>query len=239
MIEADWPDGSARCLHALLVHGAGGGGWEWNLWRGVLEAEGFHVVAPDLQPVAGGIAATTWADYVEQVFAALRVLPEPRVAIGASLGGLLALAAMQSVHVDALVLANPVPPAPWHVQLPSRDWPDVVLWRQDARLASTRRALPDADDASALFAFRHWRDESGAVLREAHAGVVLHRPEASRLLCIASNGDTDVPFEATRSFAEAWEADLWPLAGSSHAGPLLGRNATQVAARVVDWLSSR
>ena len=32
--------------HVLLIHGAGGGGWEWNLWAPVLKARGFAVAAP-------------------------------------------------------------------------------------------------------------------------------------------------------------------------------------------------
>ena len=48
---------------ALFVHGAGGGGWEWNVWRGVFEAAGFHVEAPDLMPVHGDVAATRLQDY--------------------------------------------------------------------------------------------------------------------------------------------------------------------------------
>ena len=49
-------------LPVLLVHGAGGGGWEWNLWRGVFEAADIAVVAPDLQLVAAGLAATGFGD---------------------------------------------------------------------------------------------------------------------------------------------------------------------------------
>ena len=125
---------------ALLVHGAGGGGWEWNVWRGVFEAAGIAVAAPDLQPVAAGLAATGFDDYLQQARDALRALPRPRVAVGASLGGLLALGIADAA--DALVLVNPLPPAPWHASLPSRPWPDVVPWRRHARLEGTRRALP-------------------------------------------------------------------------------------------------
>ena len=80
-----------RSRAVLLVHGAGGGGWEWNVWRGVWEAAGFRVAAPDLVPVRGDVAATRLQDYQAQVSAALAALPRPRVLVGASLGGLLAL----------------------------------------------------------------------------------------------------------------------------------------------------
>jgi pimeloyl-ACP methyl ester carboxylesterase len=226
----------APVRHALLLHGAGGGGWEWNLWRGVLVASGIEVATPDLQPAAGGLEVTTFDDYVAQARTALRVLPRPRAAIGASLGGLLAMAC--AGEADALVLVNPLPPRPWSASLPSKEWPDVVCWRGDARLATTRRALSDADDATALFAFRHWRDESGAVLRAAQAGIDVAKPSCP-VLFVVSTRDEDVPPALTRALARDWDAELLQVASPSHAGPLLGRGAPVLAAQVAGWLSAR
>lgn len=223
-----------RSRAALLVHGAGGGGWEWNVWRGVLEAAGFQVAAPDLVSVRGDVAATRLQDYQAQVRAALAALPRPRVLVGASLGGLLALDAAEGA--DVVVLVNPLPPVPWHVDMPARDWPDVVPWRRAARLSGTREAMPDADDATTLFAFRHWRDESGAVLREAWRGVATERP-ACPMLCVASAHDDDVPPSITRAMAEAWGADVLQAVSGSHVGPLLGREAAGIAAQAVEWLN--
>ncbi|BDU17632.1 alpha/beta fold hydrolase [Lysobacter auxotrophicus] len=222
--------------HAVLVHGAGGGGWEWNVWRRVLAAEGFEVDALDLEPGSGGLESTGFDDYVAQVRAALDAAPHPCALVGASLGGLLAMACADAA--DALVLVNPVPPAPWADRLPRRDWPDLVHWRHDARLASTRRALPDSDDATALYAFRRWRDESGAVLRQAHAGLLLDAP-ACPTLCIASALDEDVPPELTVELARAWDADLVRVASPGHVGPLLGRDAATVATQAALWLTPR
>lgn len=226
----------APVRHALLLHGAGGGGWEWNLWRGVFAASGIEVAAPDLQPAAGGLEVTTFDDYLAQARTALRALLRPRAVIGASLGGLLAMACAD--EADALVLVNPLPPRPWSASLPSKEWPDVVRWRGDARLASTRRALPDADDATALFAFRHWRDESGAVLRSAQAGIDIAKPQCP-VLCVVSTKDEDVPPTLTRALAREWDAELLQSASPSHAGPLLGRSAAALAAQVAGWLSAR
>ena len=218
-----------------MLHGAGGGAWEWNLWRPVLEAAGLCTMAPDLQVAADGLEATRLADYIEQADAALRALPGPRVVVGASLGGLVA-AAIAGDQADALVLVNPLPPAPWAADLPGQDWPDRVPWGRDARLDSTRRAIPEADPATALFAFRRWRDESGRVLREAHAGLVVSQP-ACAVLCVVSGADCDVPASVTTALARAWGADRLDLPGTSHVGPLLGRAATDCAARVVTWLA--
>ncbi|WP_394004410.1 alpha/beta fold hydrolase [Luteimonas sp. WGS1318] len=223
---------SNRTFDLLLVHGAGGG-WEWALWRHVLEARGHRVHAPDLQPAVAGIAATRYADYAQQVRDAVERLPRPRVLIGASLGGLLALDAAD--RADALVLVNPLPPAPWHAHLPARAWPDVVRWGRDARLSSTRRALADADAATALAAMRQWRDESGAVLRAAYAGIVLARPTVP-VLCVASQADDDVPPAVTQALAEAWGAERLVSAATTHVGPLLGADAANTARAVDAWL---
>jgi alpha-beta hydrolase superfamily lysophospholipase len=221
---------------ALFVHGAGAGGWEWNTWLGVFAAAGVQVAAPDLAASPSGLEHTGFDDYLRQVRETVRGLPRPRALVGASLGGLLAACAAD--QADALVLVNPLSPTPWHAQLPTREWPDVVPWRRDARLSSTRRALPDADDATALFAFRHWRDESGAVMRTAHAGVDVDRP-ACPVLCIASQVDEDVPPALTAALAMEWRADLLRVPAVSHVGPLLGRAAADVAAQALAWLSAR
>lgn len=219
---------------ALLVHGAGGGGWEWNVWRGVFEAAGIVVSAPDLQPVAAGLVATGFDDYLQQAREALLALPRPRVVIGASLGGLLALHV--AVAADAVVLVNPLPPAPWHAALAPRTWPDVVPWRRHARLDGTRRALPDTDEATALFAFRHWRDESGAVLRHAYAGDGGARP-ACPALFVLSQVDDDVPPAIPSAMATAWSSEVLQTVSPSHVGPLLDRHASGVAGQTVEWLN--
>ncbi|GAB3343156.1 alpha/beta hydrolase [Marilutibacter aestuarii] len=222
-----------RAGHALLLHGAGGGGWEWAIWSGVFEAAGLAVSAPDLVPAGAGLAATGIEDYRAQAEAALRVLPRPRLLVGASLGGLLA-AAIARGEADALVLVNPLPPAPWAAELPARDWPARVPWARLARLDSTRRAIPDADPASALYAFRRWRDESGRVLRQAHEGLDLPPPDCP-VLCVASGQDRDVPPGVTDGLARAWGADRMALPGASHVGPLLGREAVACAEAVLAW----
>lgn len=225
-----------RTTSALLIHGAGGGGWEWNVWRAMFEAAGLATVAPDLRPAPAGIAATRLHDYRAQMQAALLALPRPRAVIGASLGGLVALGL--AGDADACVAVNPIPPAPWHTGLAARLWPDIVPWGREARLDGTRRAIPDADAASALFAFRRWRDESGAVLREAYAGVRIDSLP-SRLLCVVSDRDADVPPEAADAFAQAVQADVLRLPGASHVGPLLGCGAAKAAGQVLAWLSAR
>ncbi|MBB5015979.1 alpha/beta hydrolase [Rehaibacterium terrae] len=228
----------AAAPSALFVHGAGGGGWEWTVWKRVFAAHGWRTAAPDLLPTPGGLAVTRLPDYLAQTVAAAGALPPPRVLVGASLGGLLALMAAERVAPAALVLVNPLPPAPFAAELPAcAPHPAIVPWGREATLAGTRRALPDADEATCLYAFRRWRDESGAVLNAARAGIEV-APPACPVLAIASSDDEDVPPTLTARFADAIGADLLRVPGS-HVGPLLGRQAAAVAAQTVAWLNAR
>src|SRR5688500_2639167 len=131
-----------RGAPVLMIHGAGGGGWEWNVWRRVYAAAGFEVAAPTLESAAGGLEATTLDDYLAQVRAAW---PERApLLVGASLGGLLALALAAERDCAALVLINPLPPAPEAARSPGRAaYPARIGWGRDVSLAGTRRALPD------------------------------------------------------------------------------------------------
>jgi pimeloyl-ACP methyl ester carboxylesterase len=157
------------------------------------------------------------------------------VLVGASLGGLLALAAATDVRPAALVLVNPLPPAPLHALLPTRGAnAAVVHWRRNATLAGTRRALPDADDATCLYAWRRWRDESGAVLDEALAGIALPTPPCPALV-LASRHDSDVPAALSRRLAEHLQAQFL-VVDASHVGPLLGRACASSARLVAAWL---
>lgn len=231
MSEADAP---AASRVAVFVHGAGGGGWEWGVWTRVFAAHGFGVQAPDLMAGPSGLAATSLQDYIDQVG---RWLHEARgrhpgafvVLVGASLGGLLALAHVRSA--DALVLVNPMPPE----GLPAPPRPAVVPWGREASLAGTRRAMPDADESAALFAFRRWRDESGQVLDQAAAGLDLPVADTPAWV-LASDDDDDVPAQRSRALAVRLGASVqaWP---GSHVGPLLGRKAAAAAERAVEWLN--
>jgi len=219
-----------------MLHGAGGGGWEWNLWRGVFEAAGHAVVTPDLQPAPDGLAAATLDDYARQATAALRGCDGAAIVVGASLGGLLAQMLATTQPLRALVLVNPLPPLPEASMLPPADLPAdaIVPWHSRARFASTCRAMPDADDIARLYAFRRWRDESTAVLARAHAGVELPLPGCPTLL-IASELDEDVPPAVTAALAARQSAELICVPGG-HLAPLLGGRAAEAARTALGWV---
>ncbi|MFC4819523.1 alpha/beta fold hydrolase [Dokdonella ginsengisoli] len=217
----------------VCVHGAGGGGWEWAIWARVFAARGHGVIAPDLQPAAAGLAATRYADYLEQVVQWCRGVGAPLALLGASLGGSLALAAAETAGAQALILVNPlVPRAPRPQPRPA-----VIPWGRERSLGGTRRAMADADDAACVYAFRRWRDESGAVLDEAEAAAATAPPCAT--LVLAGERDEDVPPPLSRALAIRLDADFERVAGAGHLGPLFGRGAASVAERAADWLEHR
>jgi pimeloyl-ACP methyl ester carboxylesterase len=222
----------------VCVHGAGGGGWEWGIWARVLAVRGFAVVAPDLMPSRNGIEKTSFLDYRSQVMDWCAGAGTNIVLVGASLGGLLALAAAPFAKPRALVLVNPMPPAGVLARPLHDRHPPVVPWASRRSLASTQRALPDADDAARLYALRRWRDESGAVLNDARDGIAIESPRCPVLL-FASEADAEVPAAVTRALGVRFAADVRTLSGASHIGPLLGRKAAGIAAEAAAWIAAR
>ena len=225
----------------LFLHGAGAWGGQWAIWRRMFEAEGWQVDAPDLQPVAAGVAATRFEDYVVQA-SAMIIADRHDVLVGASLGGLIARAALvrtSPVHRPrSLVLVNPLPTVPWVAALPAFDPADdpVVPWHSQGRFASTRRALPDGGFADQQRAFRHWRDESSTVLREAHAGIVL--PECGiPTLVIASDADETIPAAVSAAYAAGIGASLCRVPGG-HIAPVMGASAVVAARSTLAWLAT-
>ena len=220
-----------------MVHGAGGGGWEWNRWRAVFEAEGWQVDTPDLQPADVGLEATVLDDYLGQLRDRCRRSP-PTALIGASLGGLLCLALAEGLPGLSLVLVNPLPPSPESSELPERPvYPRRVAWQSAGRFAGTLEAMPESSSSARLFAFRHWRDESGQVLNTARDGLALPAPKAPCLM-FASEDDRDVPAEITARLALRLRASLLRLPGG-HLAPLLGDAAHQAAGHAVAWLNAQ
>ena len=224
------------CGHVLLLHGAGGGGWEWVVWHRVLASRGWQVRAPDLLPTETGLAATTWLDYLRQVGAERDALPRRRVLIGASLGASLALHA--ATDVDALVLVNPLPPSPRvdDSDAPSLGTGGLVPWSREGRFAGSLRALPD-DAVAARYAFSRWRDESVMVLRDALSIMLPPKPPMPVLVLIGG-ADADIPPAAMVSFARELGAEVRLLPGQNHLQPLLGRHAGVIATLAADWLDA-
>ena len=231
-------ENAERAPTIVAVHGAGGGGWEWGIWARVLGVRGFNVLAPDLMPSAGDLARTSFLDYRAQVLDWCAGAGTPFALVGASLGGLLALAAAPLARPSAIVLVNPMMPAGVLSRPTFEPRPPVIPWARERSLATTRRAMPDADDAARFYALRRWRDESGEVLNAARDGIAIDPPRCP-VLMLASELDADVPPAAMQALAVRLSADLESIAGASHVGPLLGRSAAAAAERVAGWLDGR
>jgi pimeloyl-ACP methyl ester carboxylesterase len=221
----------------VMIHGAGGGGWEYKFWQAELKSQGWKTIAPDMMPAKGGLAKTTLDDYVAQVVVACR--KEKRVIlVGASMGGALVLKAAEHVKPEAIVLVDAVPPKGtpgWPKS--SEPVPDVIRWA-NGPIKDTRDSMPDSDEATIQWAWKLWRDESGAVVRALHDGVECRKPTCP-VLAIIGREDTDIPPAVSRSVAQAYGADVQEYAGMSHVGPLLSRRAREVAAAVAHWLDAR
>ena len=214
----------------IMVHGAGGGGWEYRFWRPIFEKAGWRVVARDLVPASGGLARTRVGDYLRQVASWAPRRHRRLVLVGASMGGPLALALSRRLGAEATVLVNPVPPS----GMARRPAPPVVRWAHGP-YADTVAAMPDSDEATRRLAWPRWRDESGAVLDALAHGLRPRRP-SGRILVVVSGKDTDVPPALSRATARRLRADVLTLPQASHVGPLLGTGAPKVAASVLRWL---
>ena len=226
-----------------MVHGAGGGSWEWLIWQRVFAAAGAQTHALHLLP-SGALATTHYTHYLAQVQSQIALF-QPSVLIGASLGGLLAAEAVsaalpsnpaekssqQTCSVRALVLAAPMLKrgvSGMEIALP------VKRWAHAFERAKTARALPDADSAAIAFAHARWRDESASVLNSAYAGRNFTQAKLATLMLIAE-ADHDVPDAGLRAWANAEQMDVQCVRGASHAGLLLGRSAALTAELAHRW----
>lgn len=220
----------------VLIHGAGGGGWEYDLWRPVFTATGYQFIAKDLSPAPGGLEQTTFADYLKQV-----ADWTPRrgrvVLVGASMGGVLVLKAAEQVSPAAVVLVNSVPPAGVGLARPPKKHPEVVRWA-NGPLEETRSAMPDSDEKTVRWAWRRWRDESGSVLNTLSAGLAVRKPRCPVLVALGEK-DTDIPYATGLAIAEWAAADVLLYRGMSHVGPLMSTRAKEVAQAVTLWCRNR
>lgn len=216
----------------VCIHGAGGGGWEYDKWRTIFSAAGHQMIASDLVPSPDGLAATSFDDYLNQV---KEWLPAhgPIILVGASMGGILALKVAEVCQVAALVLVNSVPPAAVGKSRAGRDYPPVVHWA-NSPIEDTRESLFDSDEPTVQWAYTQWRDESGRVMNDIGAGVEVLPPTVPTL-AVLGEADTDIPYQTGLALAEWADADLFLYHGMSHVGPLLSQRAEEVARSVLLW----
>jgi pimeloyl-ACP methyl ester carboxylesterase len=221
----------------ILIHGAGGGSWQWRFWREVLEAENLTHQAVDLVAKEENLATTHFRDYVSQVVAVAQKSPRPPILIGVSMGGMLALKSAELLKTSALVLLNSLPPAAidsWHQK--RIRFPDIIPWGSRVTLDDTRRAMPEASDEIIRWAHSQWRDESGLVMRTLYHGIPTTSPKVPTLI-LNGAADRTVKPVIGEEMARRFGSDYICFTKVSHVGILLGRRAPFIARLTVEWLS--
>ena len=217
----------------VMIHGAGGGGWEYDLWKPVFEKAGYRVVARDLLPAVGGLTATRFEDYLRQV-QMWRPVSGKVILVGASMGGLLAMKSAELESPIAMVLVNSTTPAGVGPLRKGALAPPVIRWA-NGPLRDTEISMPDSDRKTILWAWKKWRDESGAVLNEIRKGIPVRKPSC-RTLVVIGEKDTDILPSTSRRLAKWAGAEVLTYPGMSHVGPLMGTRARKVAGDTVAWL---
>ena len=220
-------------LKVLLVHGAGGGAWEWQMWESEFRSAGYDVHAIDLLPVGGDYSATHFSDYLDQI----QLNSDYDILIGASMGGILCLKACEYRSPRALILVCSAISSGFPSTVYGPPYEEVIKWSQGS-YESTRSALPDSDEELCRTIWNKWRDESGTVLNEIRGGIDASRPDCP-ILSIIPGADSTIDPSIQTEFATRLKADSVCYAGMSHVGPLLSRRAPEVARQVISWLRER
>lgn len=214
----------------LLVHGAGGGAWQWRRWQAHLSAWGIRSQAMDLRPGAEGLQATNLDEYLNQ----LREFVgegSHSVLVGASMGAVLVWRLSQELaSAHKLVMVNP--PV---TSSRERSNPEIIHWRGNQGLASTRKHMRGASAADCYFAHRCWRNESGKALSQAQNWQP--GPPSARTLLVLGSEDASA-VDRGDTLAEQLRAERLVIEGAGHLQPLLCEAASRTVHRVRDWAHS-
>lgn len=100
-------DGLGYMSTYVLIHGAGDGGWYWQLVEAALHERGHDVVAPDL-PDDESSGLSEYADTVVEAIGDRKDL----IVVGQSFGGFTAPLVADRLPVDVLVLVTGMIPSP-------------------------------------------------------------------------------------------------------------------------------
>lgn len=235
----------------ILVHGAGGGAWEWVQWEAAIRVArpSWRCISVHLSPPAGKDYETTaFDDYVEQVIAAAQQGVDRSkcklVLVGASMGGSLVAKASETLLPDAIVfVCTTVPLLGGCSDEPSAAAPLLgdlsparIKW-SGGHLQATIDAMPDATLEMCQYACARWRDESGAVCNAIRAGIKCNLLVGTTPMCVViPKADTSVPSSLQEKFAKDIRATVLEYDDMSHVGPLLGERGKEVAIDVVSFL---
>ncbi|MGH7389814.1 MAG: alpha/beta hydrolase [Candidatus Rokuibacteriota bacterium] len=241
------PGGESRRSSSLVrrppivfVHGAANSGRVWQLWQRDVAARGWPSYALDLRShgdsPAGDLAATSMADYADDVERVVRQLGAAPVLVGWSMGGLTALMAAARGGVAAWVGLGPSPPARARDEsIPLRTG---VFGPEEygitSRDVADQPTMPDLDAAERAIALASLDLESRYARDERKAGVVVGNLECPALV-VAGTADQSFPPATYRDLP--FTADLIEAPGASHWGLVLGGRTLQtLVPAVLAWL---
>lgn len=240
----------------LFVHGAYCAAWIWaEHFIPFFASQGYAAYAVSLRGHGGSegdLASASFNDYVEDVEAAVRSLPEAPIIIGHSMGGLIG-----QHHVSrggaarALVALSSAPPSGLRASALHMTMfaPDVLfqlallqsLGPEMASPAVIARALFSSKSAPETRAqiVKKLQRESPRASAELFAPPPLVRlPDADRVPVLSLGGDADVflPRSAFQEIADFWQGDLEVLQGAPHALMLDTAWRDIAASRILAWL---
>ena len=212
----------------LLIHGAGGGSWQWGRWQRRMEALGIGALTPQLTPGKHGLAQTGLDQYLEQldqIASAARV----DLIVGASMGAVLAWQLAARHQRTRLVLINPPCPG-----TPASAFPGPLIhWRGAKPLSSTRRHMAGASDLDCYYAHQRWRDESSLALTQAQRWRAA--PAAVDTLLIVGDRDPAAANDGGLALARSLAAKRWLIEDADHWQPLLSPLANRLVDRLQHW----
>jgi non-heme chloroperoxidase len=244
----------------VMIHGAFCGGWVFEDWRALFEANGFRVHTPTLRYHDCGqnppreLGTTSVLDYADDLQAVIENLDQPPILVGHSMGGLLAqmLAARLPVRAAALL----APSAPWGV-LPSTSFEIVSaqalymagdFWQKRLRpthwiaAANALDMVPHPardeifaqfvpESGQATFEIMHW------ALDLKRAAEVDPRAVTCPILCLSGARDRVNPPTTVRRIAQRYEGRVIYEELPGHSHWLIGEPGWEkTATRTLEWL---
>ncbi len=221
-------------MRAIFVHGAGGGGWQWQIWARVLATHGLTPVLLTLKQ-RKDVGSTRLADYRDQLQALIVGAYSNCVVIGASMGGALALDVPGGDQLAARIAINP----PLDTNILSQKYSQksgIKPWSKGLT-RSTWQSL-QSDFFSRQYAHARWRDESNAVLYDLAHWQLDSRPDQPSLILHGAN-DSGCPMNAVQDLQMRFFCDALLVPEAGHLEPVLGAQALVCARRVAGWIDAR
>ncbi len=249
----------------FMIHGMWGGAWYWENYINYFKAKNYNCIAATLRyhnmdpkdspdPRLGKMSLLDYADDLEKE---IKILREPPVIMGHSMGGILAQMLAAKGLAESLVLLTPASPRGILALRPSVIWSyiDVIVrwgfWRKPMRQPFARAVysmlhlLPPDERRAAYERFVY---ESGRAASEIGFWIFdrfkAAAVDASKVDCpvlvIGGAHDRITPVSVVRRVADFYKKTSTYREFSDHAHWVLSEPGwEEIAACIDDWLKSR